>query len=296
VVIVFGALAAIGGRQMAAGEPTPGFGIVERVCIYSSMLWFAVLAAALVRRMRSPGLVSTRVLVRSAHDHTERAVPAAGHWTTARGRPAMSISTVGYWSGMVAFAASVSYSLVQILQVAGLLRFPADEILIYGTSLCIVVPFILEMLALHHLTPPGKQYWTHAALIFTVIYAVFVTANYVVQLATVVPAKLRGGTEAIRVLEQTPHSMFWDYDAVGYIAMGVACLLAVPAIGTIGFDRWVRRALIANALVTPLISVVYFYPSFSNTLLFMGFPWAITAPLFMLMVALMLRRRQGLGP
>ena len=205
----------------------------------------------------------------------------------------MSISNVGYWSGLAAFTSTVAYGLVQILQVAGILRFPADEILIYGTSLCIVVPFILEMLALHHLTPLGKQFWTHAALIFTIIYAVFVTANYVVQLATVIPAKLMGASEAIRVLEQTPHSLFWDYDAVGYVAMGLACLLAVPAVNSVGFERWVRRSLIAHALVTPLISIVYFYPTFSTKLLFLGFPWAITAPLFMLMLALMLRKRQS---
>lgn len=205
----------------------------------------------------------------------------------------MSISNLGYWSGLGAFASTVAYCLVQIMQVAGMLRFPADEILIYGSSLCIVVPFILEMLAFHHLTPPGKQFWTHASLIFTIIYAVFVIANYVVQLATVIPAKMRGASEAIRVLEQTPHSMFWDYDAVGYVAMGLTCLLAVPAVNNVGFERWVRRSLIANALVTPLISIVYFYPTFSTKLLFLGFPWAITAPLFMLMVALMLRRRQS---
>jgi hypothetical protein len=207
----------------------------------------------------------------------------------------MNISKVGYWSGLAAFASTVAYGLVQILQVAGVLRFPVDEILIYGTSLCIVVPFILEMLALHHLTPPGRQFWTHAALIFAIIYAVFVTANYVVQLATVVPAKLRGASEAIRVLEQTPHSLFWDYDAVGYVAMGLACLFAVPSVNGVGFERWVRRSLIAHALVTPLISIVYFYPTFSTGLLFLGFPWAITAPLFMLMLAIMLRRRQKAG-
>jgi hypothetical protein len=208
-------------------------------------------------------------------------------------RLARSINDVGYWSGLAAFTSTVAFALVQVLQVAGMLRFPADEILIYGTSLCIVVPFILEMLALHHLTPPGKQFWTHASLVFTIIYAVFVSANYVVQLATVIPARLRGGSESIRVLEQTPHSMFWDYDAVGYIAMGLACLLAVPAVNKVGFERWVRRSLIANALVTPLISIVYFYPTFSTGLLFLGFPWAITAPLFMLMLAIMLRRRQS---
>jgi len=187
----------------------------------------------------------------------------------------------------------VAFVFVQILQVAGLLRFPADEILIYGTSLCIVVPFILEMLALHHLTAADKQFWTHASLIFTIIYAVFVTANYVVQLATVIPAKLNGLSGAVRILEQTSHSLFWDFDALGYIAMGLACLLAVPAIKSVGFERWVRRSLIANALVTPLIGIVYFSPTFSTRLLFLGFPWAITAPLFMLMLAIMLRRRRS---
>ncbi|MFZ3064604.1 MAG: hypothetical protein WA277_04910 [Nitrospirota bacterium] len=143
-----------------------------------------------------------------------------------------------------------------------------------------------------HLTAKDKQFWTHASLIFTIIYAVFVTANYVVQLATVIPSKLRGASEAIRVLEQTPHSLFWDYDAVGYISMGLATLFAAPALGKVGFERWVRMSLIANAFVTPLISIVYFYPTFSTKLLFLGFPWAITAPLFMLLLAIMLRRRQ----
>jgi hypothetical protein len=200
-----------------------------------------------------------------------------------------SLNRVGYRAGLVAFASALAFDIVQILQILGILRFPLDEILIYGTSLCIVVPLILEILALHYLTPRNRQYWTHASLLFTLIYGVFVTANYVVQLATVVPAKMRG--EAPGLLEQTPHSMFWDYDAIGYIAMGIASLMAIPAFGRVGFDKWVRRALAANAAVTPLISIVYFYPRYSTTLLFLGFPWAVTAPLFMLMVALALRKR-----
>jgi hypothetical protein len=68
--------------------------------------------------------------------------------------------------------------------------------------------------------------------------------------------------------------------------------MALPAIDNVGFERYVRWSLIANAAVTPLISVVYFYPTFSTKLLLMGFPWAITAPLFMLMIALMLRKRE----
>ena len=204
----------------------------------------------------------------------------------------MTIGKVGYWSGLAAFAAAVAYDVVQILQVLGALQFPLDEILIYGTSLCIVVPFVLEILALHHLTPRDKQFWTHASVIFATIYAVFVTANYVVQLATVIPMRLSGASDVITVLEQTPHSLFWDYDAVGYVAMGLTALAAVPAVGNDGFEKWVRASLIVHALVTPLISIVYFYPTYSTTLLLLGFPWAITAPLFMLMIARMLRNRR----
>jgi hypothetical protein len=203
-----------------------------------------------------------------------------------------SIGEVGYWAGLAAFASVVAYDVVQILQIVGVLRFPLDEMLIYGTSLCIVVPFVLEMLALHYLTPKDRQFWTHAALIFTIIYAVFVTANYVVQLATVIPAKKLGASEAIRLLDQTPHSLFWNYDAIGYISMGFATLFAVPALRKVGFEKWVRISCILHALVTPLISIVYFYPRFSQKLLFLGFPWGITAPLFLFLLASLLRKKE----
>ena len=49
-VIAFGALAAPSGARLAAGEPTPGFGTIERINIYASLLWIAVLAIALLRR------------------------------------------------------------------------------------------------------------------------------------------------------------------------------------------------------------------------------------------------------
>jgi hypothetical protein len=202
---------------------------------------------------------------------------------------------VGYWSGLAAFVFAVAYDTVQILQVFGVLRFPLDEILVYGTSLCIVVPFVLEIVCLHHVTAPERQFWTHSSVIFAGMYAVFVTANYVVQLATVLPAKLRGQPEAIALLEQSPHSLFWDYDAIGYIAMGLAALLLIPALRNIGFERWVRLSLIAHVVVTPLISIVYFYPTYSTKLLMLGFPWAITAPLFMLMLAILLKRRSQLA-
>jgi len=198
---------------------------------------------------------------------------------------------IGFWCGLVAATATIAYDIVQVLQIAGAVRYPFDEILIYATSLFIVVPFLLEMLAFHYLTSPDKQFWTHGALLFSTIYAVFVTANYVVQLATVIPLNLSGASEAVQMLEQTPHSLFWNYDAIGYISMGLATLVAIPALENSGFERWVKASFLAHALVTPLITIVYFHPTFSEVLLMLGFPWAVTAPLFMILLALNLRRK-----
>ena len=82
---------------------------------------------------------------------------------------------------------------------------------------------------MHYTTPGNKKFWTHAALTFTILYAVFVTANYVVQLATVIPNTLKGYLDEVCILQQTPHSMFWNFDALGYIFMGLATLIAIPA-------------------------------------------------------------------
>lgn len=203
------------------------------------------------------------------------------------------LGRIGFWAGLAAATATVAYEVVQLLQLLGVLHFPLDEILIFGTSLCIVVPFVLEMLALHHSRPMESRFWTHAGILFATMYAVFGTANYVVQLATVIPAKLRGAGDSVRLLEQTPHSLLWDFDAIAYLAMGLATLLIIPALRSSGAERRARLACMAHVVATVLAGVVYFYPTYSYKLLMLGLPWAVTAPSFMLLVAVALRTEHG---
>jgi len=205
---------------------------------------------------------------------------------------------IGFRAGLAAFTATIAYDVAQVLQVVGVLHFPLDEILIFGASLGIVIPFTLEMLALHYSRPADSRFWTHAGLLFTTMYAVFGAANYVTQLTTVIPAKRRGAADTIRVLEQTPHSLLWDFDAMAYIAMGIAILLIIPTLTDNRAERRVRMASIAHVGATVLAGVVYFSPTYSYKLLLLGFPWGITAPLFMLLLAVALResRAEGMLP
>ncbi len=50
IMIVFGAIVAPYRARLAAGQPTPGLGILERISIYASLAWASVLAMALLRR------------------------------------------------------------------------------------------------------------------------------------------------------------------------------------------------------------------------------------------------------
>ena len=197
-----------------------------------------------------------------------------------------TICKVGFWSGLVAFVAAAGFSVAQILQVMGLLSYPWDEILIYGFSLFIATPFMLALLALHHVTPDDKKFWSHAAVLFAVMYVIYVTLNYVVQLTAVIPYAAPDP-----VLVQTPHSLFWTVDALGYIALGLATLFAVPLFMKQGIQKWLRWFFLANGLVTPLISFVYFYPVFSTTLLLLGLPWIATSVGSMLFLTLFFRER-----
>ena len=201
-----------------------------------------------------------------------------------------TINHIGFIAGIIAFGAAVAYSIVQVLQLYGITAYPTDEILIYSTSLLIVIPFLSEILALHYVVPTEKKFWTHLAVLFATIYAVFVTANYVVQLATVIPMSMKEKLDEIRILQQTPHSLFWDFDGIGYIFMGLATAALIPVFKRHGLEKWVRVAFIGNALMTSLITIVYFYPTYSYKLLLIAFPWAITAPVSILLLAFVFKQ------
>jgi hypothetical protein len=199
-------------------------------------------------------------------------------------------SRVGFFAALAAFVATVLYGVAQLLQIIDALRPPLDGIFIFAFSLCIAGPFIIAMLALHHVAPAGRRFYSGAALMFAVMYSTYVTLNYVVQLATVIPAERRGTLDQVRLLDQTPHSLFWDVDALGYICMGFATLFGSFVFDTHGAEKWAKGFFLANALMTPIVAIVYFYPTFSVPLLVLGSPWIVTASGSMLCLALYFKK------
>src|SRR5215204_2452786 len=52
-LLVFGALASLQAGRIATNEPTPWAGVLERINIYATMLWLAVLAIGLLRAQKA---------------------------------------------------------------------------------------------------------------------------------------------------------------------------------------------------------------------------------------------------
>jgi hypothetical protein len=207
-----------------------------------------------------------------------------------------AILKIGFWGALVAFLGAVGYMLSALLQVVNILGPLPDAVMAFVTSLMMPVPFLLAMLALHSLAPPEQRFWTHAAVAFAVVYTTYNTLNYVVQLATVIPAgyywtfENPAGTQGpLAILNQTPHSLFWDVDALGYIFLSLATLFAAQVFDRRGLQLWLRRFFVANALIIPLFGIAYFYPGYSVGQLLFGLPWGITVPGSLLLLALYFR-------
>lgn len=202
-----------------------------------------------------------------------------------------NISLLGYYSALVAFIAAAGYCVAQILQVLGLITFPLDAILIYGFSLGIAIPFMLGLLALHYTVPDDKKIWSHAALLLGILYAVYATFVYVVQLGVAIPKTIRGEDASIQVIVLTEHSMFWVLDALTYLCLGLSTFIGAFAFSKTGLQRRTRGFFLANAILTPVVALVYFYPHFSIPLLMLASPWVITAPGSMLLLALYFKKQ-----
>jgi hypothetical protein len=208
---------------------------------------------------------------------------------------------IGFWASLLALLGAVGYFLSALLQISGVLTDLQDAVLAFGSSLLMPVPFLLAMLALHALAPIDRRFWSMAAVAFAVVYTTYNTLNYVVQLVTVLPAgytwnlENQAGTQGpLTLLNQTPHSLFWDIDGLGYIFLNLATLFAVPLFARTGLQRWIRWVFLANAAITPLFAITYFAPGYSVPILLLGgIPWSMTVPACLVMLALYFRQRMS---
>jgi hypothetical protein len=193
-----------------------------------------------------------------------------------------AVTRLGFWSALVALVAAVLYSLAQIVSppLIPLLAFPWSDVLIIAPSLVIPLALVVALHCLDARTTGERSVWSRTAVSFATMYGVLVGAVYIVQLAAVIPARIRGhGADVAVVALSAPWVQ--AVDALGYGLMSVAFLCAARAVSPHGPGRAARWAFLAHGLLAPFVVLPLWLPPF----LAVGALWFVTGPaaLFCLM-------------
>jgi hypothetical protein len=210
-----------------------------------------------------------------------------------------TILKLGYWSALFASIFSLTYIVGQLAEWFDLLGSGGGPenasttlglIVLLVPSLFLGTSFLLLMLAVHYYTPESKKIWSHAGLVFAVIYAALVSINYFVQLTFVVPNMAEGDLDHVRPFLFTPFNSFiYSVDLLGYSFMSVSTLFAAFAFTQSGLEKTTRRFLIANGLLLPFIALQNFY----HPLIWIASLWAITFPGATICLTILFRRERS---
>ena len=195
-----------------------------------------------------------------------------------------STSKLGYWSAFFASLFSIIYIIGQLAEWLNLLGSGGGPenassalglIVLLVPSLLLAPSFALMILCAHYYAPVDKKVWSHAGVMFAVVYAVMVSINYYVQLTLVVPHMMRGEIESIRAFLFTPFDSFiYSVDVLGYSFMSLSTLFTAFVFSKQGLEKTARFFLIANGLLIPfLLLQIYYHP-----LIWPASLWAITFP------------------
>jgi hypothetical protein len=198
------------------------------------------------------------------------------------------ITKMDFWASLVAFLGAVTYSISQIISppLLPILKYPWNEILIIAPSIVLAIAFIIVMNCVHEYATEDKKIWSRIGLSFAIIYAIFVSFVYIIQLATVIPSTLRGEGNQVLFLTLTKAHWIQAVDGLGYSLMSLATLFTFPVFASKGFEAWVRKFFVAHGLLAPFIVLPLWFPP----LIVIGTLWFITAPGFLLLLTLLFRK------
>ncbi|HSD65037.1 MAG TPA: hypothetical protein VLB50_14635 [Ignavibacteriaceae bacterium] len=203
---------------------------------------------------------------------------------------------LGYWSAFFASLFSIIYIIGQLGEWFNLMGSGGGPenastalgiIVLLIPSLLLAPSFALLILCVHYYAPVDKKIWSHAGILFAVVYTVMVSINYYVQLSLVVPHMLNGEIESIRPFLFTPFDSFiYSVDVLGYSFMSLSTLFTAFVFTGGGLERTARKFLIANGLLIPfLLLQIYIHP-----LIWPASLWAITFPGSTITLAILFKR------
>jgi hypothetical protein len=122
-------------------------------------------------------------------------------------------------SGANAPGGGLSYPYLDTLK-----QFPKDYLWMFSAIILIIV-YVVYMVSIHSTAKDDKKVFSQISIIFTIISAVVLLADYFIQIAVVPVSLTKNEIEGITLITQyNPHGIFIALEELGYIMMGVSFL------------------------------------------------------------------------
>jgi hypothetical protein len=192
---------------------------------------------------------------------------------------------LGFWSGIACAVLSAAFTVLMILDIAGVFHGTLQLVPVLLLAPC----FVALVACIDDLTPAESRLWSRLGLSFSVIYAAFVSFNYLMQL-TVVPQN--PAMYKWLAMEFRSDSMFGALELLGYSWQCLALLALAPLFAWRGNEAVIKAILVANgilALAGFVADVVTGNPMHPAIILSLGF-WCLTFPIAMALIGLRLHK------
>ncbi len=153
-----------------------------------------------------------------------------------------AVCRLGYWSALLVTVWVALFGLSMFLGLFGIATLHFS----FFVCLLLAPSFVVMMTSIHHQAPAEKKIWSHLGLSFAVIYAVFATIVYYVQLTAI----RNSSGDALRPFVYDPGTVFFAVDMLGYGFMCLSTWFAAPVF--VHGDRlsaWIRRLAILHGLL-----------------------------------------------
>ncbi len=197
-------------------------------------------------------------------------------------------SQIGVMAALLTALFCMVFTIAAALTEAHLLLAPWDVLLPIIPSLLLAPAFLVMMVCVNAAVPEERRIWSQLGVALACVYVPSCAAAYVVELFVVEPRVLRGSGSDVALLTLVRgDSVLNAIDGIGYVFMCLATLLAAPAFGQNGLERWIRWLLLANGVLALPIFLTYFV---DRRFMWLAALWCVTITASALFIALHLAR------
>ena len=203
------------------------------------------------------------------------------------------VSKFGYWSATFSCIFALAYILAQLSDFAGLFGPQSSALGLVSLmlpSFFLAFSYLILAVSIHNFVPQHRKIFSHVGLVLAILYAALIIIVYYVQLTFVIPNLIRNTVEEISVFIFIPFNSFlFALDVLGYGIMNLSTLFFAFAFEKTGPEKWIRYFLIMNGVLFPTNLFSMLFPP----LLILDFPWAITFPVSMILLAKFFKQQNG---